>query len=310
MKKALMIVAMVAVIGMAGANSAMAWWFFPVNGTDLNFFDGNNWARFHSGPAYGFVPGAGTDHDAIQAGGYATWTGSVLYDPANQSPPDEAGYTIGDSPDVEGGRTAHSFGSWSGAIYNPYTFKQASGDLTWGPNDNFQFQLYLEGTYEMNAGTATFGRNLELFNPDPAVWTWMPAPVNNLFDHNGGDVVVDETLWIGRYSSAGTAVYTIADGTCQTEALLIEPGAGNVLNFDPGSTGIVYVNTTDKSKADILALIGSGDIVALGGEGFVVTELLAGDYNGYTEVKLGVIPEPAGLGLLGLALLAVRRRRS
>ena len=319
MKKALMIMAMVAVIGLAGANSAMAWWFFPVNGTDLDFFNGSNWARFHSGPAYGYVPGAGNDGDAIQAGGYSTWSGSVLYDPANQSPADEAGYTIGDNPDTEGGRTAHSFGGWSGAVYNPYAFIQASGNLTWGPNDNFQFQLQYEGAYEMNAGTATFGRNLELWNPDPAAWTWMPAPVNNLFDHNGGDVVVDETLHIGVLhggSGPGTCVYTIADGTLQTEVLTI--GANSALNFDAASTGVVYVNTSDKTEAGIEALITAGDIT-LGGAAavpadFEITEGM-GPGGAYTEVKLpggggAAVPEPAGLGLLGVALLAVRRKRS
>ena len=307
MKKALMIMAMVAVIGLAGANSAMANWFFPYGGTDKNFFDSGTWFFFApGGPQGGVVPGTGVDPHAIKPGGYGTATGSLLYDPANQSPGDMV-YSIGDLAEQWG--QPHTIGSYNAANI-PWTFRQESGDLTFGaPNS---FAVYV-GTYVMNAGEATFGKHLEIWNP---TWT---APVSNLFDQNGGDVVVQGTgLHIGDISGggAGTAVYTIADGTCQTESLTI--GANSALNFDAASTGVVYVNTSDKTEAGIEALITAGDIT-LGGAAavladFEITEGM-GPGGAYTEVKLAggggaPIPEPAGLGLIGLALLAVRKRRS
>ena len=117
-------------------------------------------------------------------------------------------------------------------------------------------------------------------------------------------------FWIG---GGGKGRYVINAGTAAFGGLGFGDGT---LEFGVGTDAIVYVEiagTYGQSKADIEALIGSGNIVDLGSEGFVVTELVAGDYTGYTEVKLvaaAPVPEPAGLGLIGLALLAVRKRRS
>ncbi len=319
MKKAMMIAAMVGVIGLAGANSAMANWFYTYSGTDLDFFNAGNWFFFApGGPQGGVVPGTGVDNHVIKPGGYADYAGSILYDPFNQSPGNMV-YTIGDNGEPWG--QTHSIGGafpyyqLTGPVYTPWTFRQESGDLTFGAAN--AFALAYMGTYEMNAGKATFGLNLEIWKVDGVADGGAPmGPSNNLFDQNAGEVVVADTLYVAGISGggSGTAVYSLGGGTCQAETLIVNPGG--VLNFEPGSTGVLYLNTGNHGawgvENDLIAL---GKIVDLGGEGFVITELVAGDYAGYTEIKLvaasgGVVPEPAGLGLMGLALLAVRKRRS
>ena len=237
----MVIVAMIGVIGMAGAATAV-YYYTDGNADNLDFFDPASWT-----PAA--VPGADAEIRFGETGARPNAIGSMIYDPANQSPGDEALYTVGGGDDyVYVGRFQAG---------DEYTFHHESGNLVWGAFGSGNYWFWIggggRGRYVINAGTAAFGG-----------------------------------LGFG-------------DGT---------------LEFGVGTDAIVYVEiagTYGQSKADIEALIGSGNIVDLGSEGFVVTELVAGDYTGYTEVKLvasAPIPEPTGLGLIGLALLAVRKRRS
>ena len=295
MKKLMMIMAMVAVIGMAGAPSAFAA-SYVVAGVNLDFFQAASWT--------GGVP--------TSASNVIRWqnSGSMIYDPANQSP--------GNMVYVAGTTGSNNENGWMPPAGGSYLFTQESGDVEWGQSVNYRpYGMYENATYVLNDGICRFnkGRGIRLLPP---------AATTALFDHNGGSLIVtpdvnptdDFGLWMGDDTVGnGSGIYSLAAGTVQTTGLQI--GLNGVFNFEAGSTGALYVltsgRTNSKTAAEIQALIAADDIVDLGGEGFVVTELLAGDYAGYTEVKLiggAVVPEPAGLGLLGLALLAVRRRRS
>jgi len=294
----------VAALVMAGAQSALAQ-EKPVAGTGLNFFVNGNWQD-------GSTPNAASSY-GIRFGEGISGNNSMIYDPATQSPGNMT-YSIGtaaNTGDYYLGRTAGG----------SYTFTQQSGDLTWGYRSDVNYRKLEmastgDGTYIMDGGTARFGsRGLRLQSG---------AAFNSLFDHNAGDVIVadmnnDLGLWVGN-NGAGTATYNLGGGTLTTEALAIN--TDGVLNFDAGSTGILYVNTSDKSASDIAALITAGDIT-LGGAAanpsdFLITELTTGPYPRYTEVKLpagpeGEIPEPATLAMMGMAAVGlggyVRRRR-
>ena len=240
----MMIVAMVGVIAMA--NSAMAVQKNTANALNLNFFDPASWSSVG-------VPVAGDDV-RLGESGPNPGVGSMIYDPANQSPANEALYQA----TSDSGRTF-------------YIGRQTADD---------QFSFYHESG------------NLELGG------AWLDfAPGLGIWYMNGGSLKVVG----GLYFEPGGAL-----------------GADSSFRFAAGSDAALYVNTAAtgtyaQTQAGMLTAIADDRIRDLGGEGFVVTELVAGDHAGYTEVKLvaaAPVPEPAGLGLIGLALLAVRKRRS
>jgi len=119
------------------------------------------------------------------------------------------------------------------------------------------------------------------------------------FNQNGGSVLVTTTtdggllLGLDHESNPGSAgTYNLAAGTVQTEGLAIgnAQAAGSTFNFTTGSTGILYVATSNKSASAIEGLITAGDIT-LGGAAalvsdFDITEVAGGPYDGFTEVKV------------------------
>jgi len=245
MKKAMMIAAMVAVIGMA--NSAMAGQYnTDCNADNLNFFDAASWSP-------NGLPGAA---DSVRLGevGTSPGVGSMIYDPATQSPGNEALYQVACNAGT-------SFYLGRSTADNEGHFYQESG-------------------------------NLEITG------SWLDfAPGLGIWFLNGGSLKVGSL-----YFEPGGAL-----------------GADSSFRFGAGTDAVLYVDTSRsgsyaQTQAGMLTAISDGRIRDLGGEGFIVTEGM-GPGGLYTEVKLatpagGVIPEPAGLGLIGLALLAVRRKRS
>jgi len=212
-------IATMMIIGLILAPVAAMAVFFITDGNadDLNFFDPASWS-----PAA--VPGADAEIRFGETGTRPNAIGSMIYDPATQSPGDEALYTVGGVDDyVYVGRFQAG---------DEYTFYHESGNLVWGAFGSGNYWFWIGGGgvghYVINGGTVAFGG-------------------------------------LGFGSPSDT------------------------LEFGAGTDAIVYVEiagTYGQSKADIEALIGSGNIVDLGGEGFVVTELTSGDHAGYTEVKL------------------------
>ena len=309
MIRALMVGLMIGLIVTAGVQPALAQ-ELSVNGTNLDFFQNTSWVD-------GSVPDVNSSY-AIRWGQGNAGDTSMIYDPANQSPGNMV-YAVGTNA------TTGDYSLNADGAGESYTLTQESGDVTWDYSvnyRNFHMGNVGDGTYVMNDGIARFrGRGLRVI-PSDTQGTYV-------IDQNGGAVICDPHapggistdqygLWLG---GTGGGIYSLAAGTVQTTGLRITDAG--VINFEAGSTGALYVLTSGgpsaganapiyQSAADMLALIAAGDIVALGGETILVTELLAGDYTGHTEVKLDlpVIPEPAGLGLIGLALLAVRRKRS
>lgn len=295
MRNALTVVVMIALVGIVSLQSAPAG-VWPVPGTDLPFFDPGSWVG-------GRVPGLQA-LDKVQWGYQLLEHGSMIYDPATTGDP--MTHVVG------AGNTGDTYCLGASEAGASYTFTQESGDLEWahgsdGARRPFMIATAAQGTYVLNGGTARFG--------DSGLRMYSTETHDAFFDHNAGDVVVagpNPLLRIG-YADVGAAVYSLAAGTVQTQ--MLEINSGGVLNFDPGSTGILYVDTLDKTTPDIVALIADERIVDLGGEMFLVTELVAGKYAGYTEVKLdlppdGVIPEPAMLAGCGFLLLALRKRRN
>jgi len=251
----------------------------------------------------------------------------MIYDPATYSPGNMT-YSVG---------TTAGYDTYLGRIIGGlYTFTQESGDLTFAtagqPGRSFMIGHDGAGAYVLNGGKVTFdtGNGLILNSYE--------GP--GTFDQNGGEVVVTDPdgagLWIGRRDDSGgdPALYSLGGGTVKCEMLSIgtdtnttvTPGnnAAGTLDFTAGSTGTLYVSTSDRSASDIAALITAGDIT-LGGASaspsdFAISELTSGPYAGYTEVKLpagpeGEIPEPCTLAMLGLAFAGLggyarKRRRS
>ena len=270
MKKALMIVAMVAVIGMAGTAHAI---YRTWDGGAGNGLWGSplNW-----GPDG--VPVAGDEAELID--------GAVV----SISSPAPSDSRLG---------MRHAAGTSTLNI---------SADIEWdwgtvGGGD-------CTANVTQTAGTVFLSR----YNDPSLDCFWMPGTdtATGTYEIHDGKLQVYGGAFVGRAAATSSGALTIYGGVVQAERLTID--AYGVVNFGPATTGVMYVNTADKTEADILALIKAGNIVALGGEAFAVTELVAGDYTGHTEVKLGagggVVPEPAGLGLIGIALLAVRKRRN
>ena len=296
MRKLLMIVAMVGVIAMAGVAMASEY-YSDGNALNVDFFDAASWPT----PG-GSVPGVGVDTDTIrfgELGARPNAIGSMVYDPATTGDPLD--YEVNDG----GGAGEFMLGRHQAG--DQYTFTQKSGDLEFAGGYRFQIGYGGSGTYVLNGGIARFTTTAGVH---------LTGNTDAHFDQNAGDVIVtdadDYGLAIDLWDLGGPCSYNLGGGTLQVEKLTIDPGndGNGVLNFDAGSTGILWVNESDQTVAGINALIGVGKIVDLGAEGFVVT-----DVGDYTEVKLDLptaapIPEPAGLGLIGLALLAVRRRRS
>jgi hypothetical protein len=91
------------------------------------------------------------------------------------------------------------------------------------------------------------------------------------------------------------------------EKLRIGADGRGMLDFPTGSTGILYIHTSDKSADEIKTLIQAGSITYRGApaspERFLVTEILSGEYGGFTQVT-AVVPEPETLALAAWALCA------
>ena len=174
-----------------------------------------------------------------------------------------------------------------------------------------------KGTYPVfNDGDVATG---DYWAVDPnnaaiVMWSSPVANVNQIVFHgsvwsNGG--------WWGTSGSltdiiAPTVQYTTDAGTTWVPATGVTDDY--VATVDPlvpftGTEGLLYGPATFDFDAlgavDGVRLYGSsgGNV---GGEGWVRIH----EIEVYAQASGGVIPEPAGLGLIGLALLAARRRRS
>jgi len=149
---------------------------------------------------------------------------------------------------------------------------------------------------------------------DPSLWCFGLSGAPGTYEITGGKLQAYGEATIGA-GAGSTGLLTLGGGVVQIERLTFNADADSAtIDFPASSSGALYVTTADKDAAAMAALIAAGNITYNGGAAslsfFDITEVLAGDYAGYTEVKLGVVPEPAGLGLIGLALLAVRRKRN
>ena len=155
--------------------------------------------------------------------------------------------------------------------------------------------VYLGGPHGENNTTLTVGLS-ELFVDFLMIWTPdAPGPI----DVTIGNVALDPStkyrlyLWGNRNYLGGTG-----DEICE-----FTPVDGDVV-FDSNTTTPEYLAvdfTTNAAWDDVNDTI---DFTLARVTGF-------GDWNGFAITGPGgVVPEPAGLGLIGLALLAVRRKRS
>lgn len=170
--------------------------------------------------------------------------------------------------------------------------------------------LVFNTTYNVGG---TFTTNGHLFDLEQFQWdggTWTPAGhayVDNqlLAGGSGLDLELNninlETVFVGPVSSLGL-VFGEYGGNLNIEI------NGDFLNFSKladingttiGGCTIVVTNGFGNDQGTFLAE-GSIGQFALGGQELWIDDIRTGDV---------VVPEPQGLGLIGLAMLAVRRKR-
>ena len=366
MKKLMMIVAMVAVIGMAGVAEAA---LYDFNGGTAAWDLGTNWTpnnppglphinggdTYTVGGAFSTAHNSGSHFAIGSSAGTATLnintTGTVQWQSLF------AGGGAGASAQVtQTNGTANVTGSaaWGMAL-NAAAGQTARYDMDGGSLtvDNWVFMDDTGGGsayFDQTAGTVALGDggagDYFVLAPsnDNTVATWQIS---------GGSLTVNtgtERIGIGIESRGGGAVDGGAGtfwvdetgpnpitGITWNGATIINGGGTNkgTLKYTMDASGVTEVDingTVNLTNLPDLVLDmsllgpGVGDITLINNDGvdaivgtFNVTGLAPGWTVSYTGSDgLGndlvlvapVIPEPAGLGLVGLALLAVRRKRS
>ena len=296
-------------------------------------------ADFFASSSWNYLPGVNDVFRADQNGSGST----VIID-----------FTTADAQAATGGATSWSIGTAAGAEssnmeypsvqYNgaaTTSITQLNGDMTFfGPNhragDHITLAVNVQditdpngageahGIYTLETGSTTINTGIKLgtignanstaiFNQNGGVVTLSGGQDRN--GNNYGDLQYGHsqgTYWFG------TARYNLNAGVFQLENIVditADNGSSNAVNFGADSTGIMYVNTANKSEADIEGMITAGEILlgdaVVAPSEFIINELGSGDFAGYTEVKL--VPEPStlvlvGFGLLSLAVWGWRRR--
>ena len=302
MKKLMMIVAMIGVIGMAGvADAGTALWLKAdaIQGLSdgqtvptWNDSSGNgNNATGVNTPSYetgefnaGTMPGVyfdgSTDYFNIAHSSSINVTSHTLFVVTKTETTADRGYFLTKVGDP--------------VNYAVESGKEASGILSCGVNDGAG-----EYGYRLSAATHDNATGIVMHRKDVSSTDyttafnmyWNGSPDNGVGDHPSGatgSYTNTEPMRVGVVSYDGGATFTRYH----------KGFMGEVILFD------TLLTTTEIN--DVNAYLGDkwGITVAGNGDPDAGRALLPPDAGGE------VIPEPAGLGLIGLALLAVRRRRS
>jgi len=350
MKKLMMIMAMVAVIAMAGTAEAVSHDF---NGGTTAWDLGTNWTP--NNPAGLPYAHGGVDLTVLtnQSTTTASWVeigsgggagGTSLTVNTSGSLAFNAGLLFNRGYDVQ---VTHTSGAITAAGLHmgrgtaggtTFRYDMDGGSLT---SSSF---LYMSdencpSVFDQTAGAVTLGDGdssdyVALASSAPGNATWQIS--GGSFAHNG----------VGAYFVLGGNSAPNAMGTALFEVIGTAPTSvstnGNVLVYGLGTmkftmdasgvTPFTATGSVDVSLGnlaiDMGAFAGSGDILLIdssspitgpfsnAAEGAIygshtLTYLGGLDGNDLVLVKtVAPIPEPAGLGLIGLALLAVRRKRS
>ena len=182
-------------------------------------------------------------------------------------------------------------GNASAAIVQDETDGQFSGS-GWGPGDGL-----LTGTPEPAGAN---NRYLTQY-PGTADGYWTPGLTGTYLVEaswaTNGNHGHNVDYYFRSDGTAGSAVITLADGIDQK--YLNDQATTGSMTW----SGYYVLGTFDLTTASVFHIDQDGSWNT--GSGSVSTCLWQ-----FSEPAVVVVPEPAGLGLIGLALLAVRRRRS
>ena len=352
MKKLMMIMAMVAVIGMAGAAEAIVHDFNGSGGTEWN--SGTNWTP-NSPAGLPYADGgvdltvltnkSTTTASWVEIGSGPTPGGSSLTVNTSGSLAFNAGLLFNRGHDVQvthtsGAITAKNLHLGRGEIggttfrYDMDGGSLSSSDYTYMSDED------CPSVFDQTAGAVTLGDGgssdyVALASSAPGNATWQIS--GGSFAHNG----VGANFVVGGNSApldvGSTALFEII-GTGPSSVstngnVLVYPLGTMKFTMDAsGVTPFTATGSVDVSLGnlaiDMGAFAGSGDILLIDSSnpitgpfsnaaegaiygGYTLTYLGGLDGNDVVLVKtVALIPEPAGLGLIGLALLAVRKRRS
>lgn len=174
-------------------------------------------------------------------------------------------------------------------------------DLRIGHNDAVGVMNMSGGTININGGLIVGSTNIQIIE-DP--YEEIPHPGTGTLTMTGGLISIPDANSVKIGTDGSTGLLELFGGTIRAGTLEIgEPGSGGIMDIRAGT----LILDGDRTE-DVLAYIAAGLMTAYGGASGA--EVLY-DYDVANAGKTTVtaIPEPATIALLGLGLLALRRRR-
>ena len=223
--------------------------------------------------------------------------------------------------DMDGGTLTNALWTFVGENPDTFTFDQTAGSVTLGDGsgaDYFRMSPYADpggvSLYQISGGDMTINSGTNEIGIGYALGTT-----------DGGDATF-KVIGTGPTAVTFNGNTQIGGGGTQKGKLAFTMDASGVTPI--ALTGTLTLIDSPDLVLDLGALGAVGDILLVNNDG---ADAISGTFNGlaegapvgsgYTLTYLGdtgndlvlvaaPIPEPAGLGLIGLALLAVRRKRS
>jgi len=174
-------------------------------------------------------------------------------------------------------------------------------DLRIGHNDAVGVMNMSGGAININGGLIVGSTNIQVIE-DP--YEEIPHPGTGTLTMTGGLISIPDANSVKIGTDGSTGLLELFGGTIMAGALEIgEPGSGGIMDIRAGT----LILDGDRTE-EVLAYIEAGRMAAYGG---VSGAEVLYDYDVANAGKTTVtaIPEPATIALLGLGLLALRRRR-